>query len=260
MPPEQEVAGSNPAGRADFQMVNLTLIHGFTQDSTVWARVSKSLPSDWLVDSIDLPGHGQRNHLRPATPTEFLAQTESFLKPPTDAQRRILCGYSMGGRVALQLTQLFPQRWTDIVVVSSGRGITDPYEREARLQTDELTAQQLDEGWIEEFAAGWDALPLWEGDPSQVRADRRSMILGQTASGLASALRSFGQGSAPTFEGFASVPHPRLIVIRGARDLAYANAADDLARLGGAPPVIIPGGHSLPLESPDPLAGAIASI
>jgi len=260
LPPEQEVAGSNPAGRAYFQMVNLTLIHGFTQDSTVWDRVIASLPSDWTVDSIDLPGHGQRGDMRPTGPNEFLAQTGSFLEPLTGSERRILCGYSMGGRVALQLALLFPQRWTDIVVVSSGPGITDPYAREVRVQADELAAQQLDEGWIEEFAARWDSLPLWEGDPDHVRDDRRAMILRQDPSGLAAALRGFGQGSAPAFGGFGPGTAPGLTVIRGERDIAYVDATERLATLGTSAPVVIPGGHSLPLESPGALAGVLSSI
>jgi len=241
-------------------MVNLTLIHGFTQDASVWQETVSSLPRDWQITTLDLPGHGSNGQLKTSNPLQFLDQTEALVPASEPADDNILCGYSMGGRVALQLAARSQERWTNVVVVSSGAGISDRSARRNRKQADELIASQLDRGSIKEFAAHWDGLDLWEGDPEQARAARRAMILRQNTAGLAAALRSFGQGIAPVFAGFASATGPNLTVIRGERDTAYTAATAGLARLGATAPTVIPGGHSLPLESPDHLARLISSI
>ena len=70
-----------------------------------------------------------------------------------------LLGYSLGGRVALQLALDHPGRIRRLVLVSSGPGIADPAERERRRQRDERLAQILDEDGISPFTAWWESSP-----------------------------------------------------------------------------------------------------
>jgi 2-succinyl-6-hydroxy-2,4-cyclohexadiene-1-carboxylate synthase len=241
-------------------MVDLTLIHGFTQDSSVWERTRQNLPEDWAVTAVDLPGHGIFGKQRPQSPEEFLEQVGAILPSETDADRRVLCGYSMGARVALQLAAAEPERWTHLVVISSGAGMTDTLAREERRQSDEALAASLEEGWLEEFASHWDSLSIWEGDPAEVSAQRAEMILKQDPVGLACALRSFGQGVAPVFSGFASGDEPKLTVVRGERDTTYVRPTEELAMLGASSPMTIAGGHSLLIENPAAVAGVLRSL
>ncbi len=242
-------------------MTQLTLIHGFTQDSRVWEETVALLPSDWEISTIDLPGHGRKADQRPSDPTQFLTQVQESVPPGSTADRRILCGYSMGGRVALNLAADSPGRWTDLVIVSSGAGISNTEDRFNRQQADEsLATRLLDEGWMQEFAAHWDSLPIWTGDPQQVRQARIEMLLDQAADGLAAALRSFGQGIAPVFMGFGPGEIPTLTVLRGERDTAYIDPSEHLAMLAGTAPTVVTGGHSLPLENPAALAEALVDL
>ena len=242
-------------------MVHIDLIHGFTQDSRVWDRVLEALPSDWSVRPIDLPGHGSNGDMRPRTPDEFLRLTSELLEGNPEADRRVLCGYSMGGRVALTLSAATPEQWTDLVVVSAGVGINGVSERAARREADEfLATRYLDEGWIEEFASHWDSLSIWDGDPQDVKQARLAMLLQQDPEGLAAALRSFGQGVSPPFDGFGPGGEPSLSVIRGERDSSYNIPTEQLAMLAGTSPKVVAGSHSLLLENPGAIAEVISGL
>ncbi len=242
-------------------MVNLTLIHGFTQDSGVWAEVESHLPTDWAVTAIDLPGHGRNRQSRPSSQSEFLAMTRESLGEERSDALNVLCGYSMGARVALALAAAEPDRWDNLVVISSGGGIYSEDARLNRREADEGIAHKyLDEGWLEEFASYWDSLPIWSGDPEHVGRSRIRMLLNQDPAGLASALRAFGQGATTPFNGFESGVEPTVTVIRGERDAAYVEPTRHLATLTSGSPVVIPGGHSLVLENPRALADALKSI
>ena len=242
-------------------MVSLTLIHGFTQDSGVWTEVESQLPTDWAVMAIDLPGHGRNRQLVASSQSEFLAMTRETLKERNPDVVNVLCGYSMGARVALALAAAEPDRWDHVVAISSGGGIYSEEARNSRREADEGIANKyLDEGWLEEFASYWDSLPIWAGDPQHVGESRIQMLLKQDPAGLASALRSFGQGAATPFSGFEHGDEPVVTVIRGERDAAYVEPAQRLAMLTSGSPVVIPGGHSLVLENPRALADALKSV
>jgi hypothetical protein len=136
----------------------------------------------------------------------------------------------------------------------------DALARDERQQSDETLAQSLQEGWIEEFASRWDSLPLWEGDPERVAVQRAQMIISQDPVGLASALRSFGQGIAPVFSGFGPGVEPALTVVRGERDATYVGPTEELAMLGATSPLVIQGGHSLLIENPAGMAGILRNL
>lgn len=242
-------------------MVELILIHGFTQDASTWDEVRKHIPTDWIVHAVDLPGHGDHRDVIAGSAEDFLAAISESLPRSKDPARRILCGYSMGGRVALRLASAEPTRWSNVVIISSGAGISDPYERLARQEADEQLAMRfLDEGWLEEFASYWDSLPIWNGDPPKVQQARLEMLLRQSPEGLASALRAFGQGIAPPFGGFGPLDAPDLTVVRGTRDATYIEPCQYLAGLASTKPVVVDGGHSLVLENPAAIATVINDL
>ncbi len=76
----------------------LLLVHGITEDRTVWAPVASALADGWRVISIDLRGHGQ------STPTTTGALAEIAgdvvaLMGELNLDRPALIGHSLGGAV-----------------------------------------------------------------------------------------------------------------------------------------------------------------
>ncbi len=92
----------------------LLLIHGWGMHGGVWADVAQKLAADFRVHSIDLPGFGASASLT-ETNLESLAQalSEQFHAPLN------VCGWSLGGQVALHWARREPEKVKRLVLVTS---------------------------------------------------------------------------------------------------------------------------------------------
>src|SRR3954454_8267847 len=117
----------------------LVLLHGFTQTGRSWAPVAAALGERYKCFTPDLPGHGDASERRPATFGAVTAYVAA-LKP----ERFVLCGYSMGGRLALQGALVLGERVERLVLIGASPGIADPAEREARRRADAELAASIE--------------------------------------------------------------------------------------------------------------------
>ncbi len=92
----------------------LLLIHGWGMHGGVWADVAQELAADFRVHSVDLPGFGASASLT-ETNLESLVQALSrqFSGPLN------LCGWSLGGQVALHWARREPDKVKRLVLVTS---------------------------------------------------------------------------------------------------------------------------------------------
>lgn len=95
----------------------LFCFHGYGEDSSSFLCLEKELANAYTVIAIDLPFHGKTQWregllLEPA----HLLQLVNQLKPT--GRPFHLMGYSMGGRVALQLLQLVPDEVSSVLLVA----------------------------------------------------------------------------------------------------------------------------------------------
>ena len=166
----------------------LVLLHGFTQTRHSWDPVLAALDGRARAMAPDLPGHGSAA----ARPASFAACT-GYVRALAD-ERIALCGYSMGGRIALTAALALGSAVERLVLVGASPGIADPAEREQRRVADERAGGADRAIGIEAFADEWGAQPLFAGQPPQVAAAARADRLRNTPEGLASALRGLGTG------------------------------------------------------------------
>src|SRR3954447_26110618 len=129
---------------------DLVLLHGFTQTGRSWGPVREALGSRYRCFAPDLPGHGDSAGRRPAT-FDAVAAYVGALKP----ERFALCGYSMGGRLALDVALRMPARVQWLVLVGASPGIPDAAERAARKAADEELADRIESDGLEAFVASW---------------------------------------------------------------------------------------------------------
>ena len=95
---------------------NLVLLHGFSGTRRAWDGVIERLdPERYLPLALDLPGHGEA--VDAERPITFEGCAEAVLAEAPE--RFALCGYSMGGRVALALTLAHPALVRSLVLVST---------------------------------------------------------------------------------------------------------------------------------------------
>jgi pimeloyl-[acyl-carrier protein] methyl ester esterase len=93
-----EVQGSGP---------DLVLLHGWSLNLGVWARLTAALAQRFRIIAIDLPGHG-RSDWDPtaASPAAQAWRVHETLAPLTE--RYALLGWSLGGQLAIDLAAALP--------------------------------------------------------------------------------------------------------------------------------------------------------
>jgi 2-succinyl-6-hydroxy-2,4-cyclohexadiene-1-carboxylate synthase len=220
---------------------DLVLLHGFTQTGASWDGVVRELAGRYKALAPDLgpgPWEAELDRLEALAPREF-----------------VLCGYSMGGRLALALALRAPGRVRRLVLVSAGPGIADAGEREARRRSDEALAGRIEAIGVEAFAREWAAQPLFSGQPPAVAAAAHADRLRRTAADHAAQLRGLGTGvMPPLWERLGELAMPVTLVV-GERDAKFRAIAERM----DLPTVVVPGaGHAVALEAPAAVAAHLA--
>ena len=235
-------------------MADLVLLHGFTQTGRSWQPVAAALAGRYRAAAPDLPGHGAFAERRPAT----FPACDAYLRAVSD-KPYVLCGYSMGGRVALHAAFALGDRVRRLVLVGASPGIEDPGERAARAASDAALADRIEAIGVDAFAAEWEAQPLFAGMPRGVAelaaADRRR----NTATGLAAALRGLGTGVMPSLWGRLPGLDTPVDLVVGERDEKFRAIAERMApALPSARVTVVEGaGHAVHLEAPDAVVGVL---
>ncbi len=231
----------------------LVLLHGFTQTGRSWDGVRAALGGERYSPFLapDLRGHGAARDVRPVTFTAVVGDLDGLVPPGGT-----LAGYSMGGRIALLFALARPDRVVRLVLLGASPGLAGTAERAARRAEDETWAVALEERGIQSFADAWERLPLWHGQPLEVRARARAERLGQDPSALAAALRGLGTGAMePLWERLGELAMP-VTLAAGERDAKFRALAEDMAtRIPYAEVALIAGaGHAAHLEAPAAVA------
>ena len=234
----------------------LVLLHGFTQTRRSWRLTVAALDGRRRALAPDLPGHGHAA----ARPASFAACT-GYLRA-LGGERFALCGYSMGGRIALHAALALGPRVERIVLVGASPGLADPAERAARRAADAALVERIGAIGVEAFAREWGTQPLFAGQPERVAAAAHADRLRNTAAGLAAALRGLGTGTMePLWDRLGELTIP-VTLLAGERDEKFRAIAERMAAaLPDARVVVVPGaGHAAQLEDPAAVAAAIEGL
>jgi 2-succinyl-6-hydroxy-2,4-cyclohexadiene-1-carboxylate synthase len=242
-------------------MPDLVLLHGFTHTGASWDPVIAALDGTagqrYRAVAPDIRGHGGASAAVPVTLEAVLGDIDAL-----SGDELALCGYSMGGRIALHaaLAPEMERRLTRLVLIGASPGLEDPAERAARAASDAQLAAELEASTIEQFAERWAATPVLAGQPEHVLEAARADRLRSTTAGLAAALRGLGTGTLPSLWGrLADVRTPVTLLV-GERDGKFRAIANAMAeRLPDAIVEVVPGaGHAVHLEEPDAVAAELA--
>jgi 2-succinyl-6-hydroxy-2,4-cyclohexadiene-1-carboxylate synthase len=234
----------------------VVLLHGFAGTGRAWDPVVARLdPERYPALAPDLRGHGAA---RDARPVSFAACVEDVLAAAP--ARFVLCGYSMGGRIALHVALAAPERVERLVLVATTAGIDDEAARAARRDDDERLAAFADGASIEQFADRWAAQPVFAGTPPDAARLWREDLLRNDPRALAAALRGVGTGAMdPLWDRLGELTMPATVLV-GERDAKFVALGERLvAALPGGELVVVPGaGHGVPREAPEAVSAAIA--
>ncbi|HEX3138486.1 MAG TPA: alpha/beta fold hydrolase [Rhizobacter sp.] len=229
----------------------LTALHGFTETDDVWTEVLAPLKRP--VRCPLLPGHGWRPC--PAGTTIKSVAAEIAAKLPAGGD---LLGYSLGGRVALQVALDHPGKLKRLVLISSTAGLRDAKEREKRARHDHAFAEVLEEDGLGPFVAWWESNPALKPGrvlPRAMIEQLRCCRLNQDPRGLAGVLRHLNTGEIidlwPRL-GELKIP---VLLMTGEKNPRYVDVMKAMAaKIPSAQLELIPGcGHAVHREAPNEL-------
>ncbi len=238
------------------------LLHGFTGGQRSFDEVRRRLEPARRVHTPFLPGHGPAPGVLPTSwqhGIELVLASLDGVEVPFD-----LCGYSLGGRVALGLLERIPERIASLVLVGAHPGLRTADERAARRAADATHVATLRHEGLARFVETWESQPIFathgsasEGSRAAKRADR----LGHTAAGLCASLEAMGLGAMPDLRPALEAYDRSLDVVVGALDAKFRPLAEEVARSARHATLhVVPGvGHDVPLEAPEALAAILSS-
>lgn len=236
----------------------LLLLHGFTGSAAEWQELSASLAAEHTLLMPDLIGHGRS--AAPSDPARYamehvVADLLQLLDHLGLAQVDLL-GYSMGGRVALQLAMAAPSRVRHLILESASPGLNDPAERAARVVSDEALATRIEQEGLPWFVDYWAELPLFHSQallPTATRAALRARRLQGSAHGYAASLRGMGTGRQSSLWGLLPTLQLPTLLISGALDAKYVAIGNEMAKLFpmATHTIVATAGHTIHLEQPE---------
>jgi 2-succinyl-6-hydroxy-2,4-cyclohexadiene-1-carboxylate synthase len=241
----------------------LLFLHGFMGSRRDWDPVIAQLARTRRCIAVDLPGHGETGapaDEAPWTPDGCVAALADLLRAAGGGS---VVGYSLGGRLALQLAIEHPLAVACAVLVSASPGIAGECGRAQRRNIDEGQARRLEKGGLEAFLEEWYRQPLFAAlrehprFPEVLERRRRN-----DARLLARSLRQMGTGIQRSL--WKDLPALRvpLLLLAGERDEKFTDLAFDMAaRCPAAEAVVVRGrGHALVEEDPDAVAREVGAF
>lgn len=179
----------------------IIFLHGFMGSGYDWRKIIDLLSPSYYCIAPDLPGHGNTIVHGSDRDYEMVSITNiipSFLRS-LDIERVSICGYSMGGRLALFLAVTLPNLWEKLILESVSPGLRSERERQERLRHDEKLAKRILKENLEDFLGDWYQQPFFksiknhpdfnkllqrrsENNPLQLAVSLRRMSLGRQPS------------------------------------------------------------------------------
>jgi len=232
-------------------MKRVALVHGFLGSPADWADVLARLSPGIACDCVPLVELGCASVADAAR-----ALAVRLEGAPCD----LLVGYSMGGRIALELAATRPDLAPRLVLLGASPGLDDEAERARRAADDDARAAEILRDGLDAFVERWYRLPIFApfARHASFSATRLRRAQGEAAFwARCVAACSPGRGI-PRWSAIPALA-PRTTFVAGALDeryAAYAARAKALAPLLRTE-LVAGAGHVLPLEAPEACARVI---
>ena len=92
----------------------LVMLHGWGMHGGIWSETAVQLAGQYQVHSVDLPGHGASAQTDAFTLNSVVEQLAAHFSEPVT-----VCGWSLGGQIALHWALREPQQVKRLVLVTS---------------------------------------------------------------------------------------------------------------------------------------------
>ena len=131
-------------------------LHGFLGIKEDWLPMWHYFSQSYFCLACDLPAHAGSADIS----YDFFSSLSQEITRLFSVPLRLI-GYSMGGRIALQLAQMHPSLYSHLILLSAHPGITDEREKTARLAKDQEWIAKLNTLDMATFLHHWYDQPLF---------------------------------------------------------------------------------------------------
>lgn len=238
-------------------MRRVTLVHGFLGSPADWSDVLACLAPGIACDCVPLTELGCGSIAEAAA-----ALGARIGRNPCD----LLVGYSMGGRIALELAASRGACVPRLLLLAASPGLDEDAERARRAAEDDARAAEILRDGLDAFVERWYRLPIFAPftlHPS-FSAARMRRAQGEAAF-WARCVAGCSPGRGTPRWGAIPALASRTVFAAGALDdryAAYCARARDMTAALAHPlrvEIVAGAGHVLPLEAPDACARLIES-
>lgn len=225
----------------------VVMVPGFMQPAEAWRPVAERLPERYSSTLLEHHEHS----------------FETRLEEIADAGRgAVLCGYSLGGRLALHAALREPSAYAGLVTIGVSAGIEVAATRGQRTRADDKLASWIETQPIESIVEIWERQPLFADQSEPLIEAQRPGRLAQDPRELALILRTAGQGVLePVWQRLHALTLP-VMTIAGARDERYAESSRRIAQAvpRGRAEIVEHAGHAPQLQQPEAVAALLADF
>lgn len=214
----------------------LVMLHGFTGRGSNWSPFCTILGKNSKLIMPDIIGHGatetssleEDKYLLPSVAKDFIKIIDEFGFEKVD-----ILGYSMGGRLAIAMAILFPDRVRNLILESASPGLKTDLERKERRNSDADLATTIIENGVEAFVDYWEDIPLFESQKflsPEIRASIRAQRLMNDPKKLGNSLLGMGTGMQPCYWHRLHEIEADVLMIVGDLDHKFCQIAEDMQK------------------------------
>lgn len=206
----------------------MVFIHGFPFSSGMWKGQTQMLQEKNLrVIAYDLRGHGQSDVGDGQYTIELFVDDLVALLDYLKITRTILCGFSMGGYIALRAIERNPDRFSALVLCDTMSAADSNEAKIRRANSIKLVKKEGVGRFAEGFLKAVFAPQTFDAKPDIVDEIRRT-ILSNSPLGICGALLAMA-GRTDTTEALAKISVPTLILV-GEHDAVTPPSAAKIMR------------------------------
>jgi 2-succinyl-6-hydroxy-2,4-cyclohexadiene-1-carboxylate synthase len=249
------------------------MLHGWLGSSHDWDEVLKFISKQFIPITIDLPGHGQSPPFSEdelsfeKISSEIIQLYDRIRSEQLLEENPILVGYSMGGRVALQLAMQYPTYFKGVALIAAHTGISSVELRSKRGLEDDRRAAELTTMPWHEFLENWYGLPIFSS--LQRKPDTLAQIMEKRIrfkpKNPEHLLRALSLAKQPCLVDETSKSRPLMaeslpptLLIAGEEDQTYTQHYNEIStKIGAKVSIVRNAGHSLLYEAPAQLSETI---
>lgn len=202
----------NDIGKAESPPI--VLIHGFPFSSKMWkgqTQMLQDIKKNLRIITYDLRGHGQSDIGDGQYTIELFVDDLIALLDYLKISRTILCGFSMGGYIALRAIERNPDRFDALVLCDTMSAADSNEAKIRRANSIKLVKKEGVGRFAEGFLKAVFAPQTFDTEPGIIDETRR-IVLSNSSLGVCGALLAMA-GRTDTTDAISKISVPTLILV-----------------------------------------------